>query len=208
MKVISAFSALTLLVGRQEEHPACKNWVVGCWCGCLSGCHCHSLSLALVKSRLVLLFWYRLTQVVLEKGPLNGVCVCVCDMKVIYALQVSRIWEMEAMASRVVTIAAQKMAALCSSSCQQWRWKTSCWETRWLHWTRKCSLWYDVCSHPTKVSEFPHWIDDLNLYSLYCCINPFHFSHLCFICFLDWKQFQILFCSIWNCKRVSYTVVY
>jgi len=32
-----AFSALTLLVGRQEGHPACKNRVVGCWCGCLSG---------------------------------------------------------------------------------------------------------------------------------------------------------------------------
>jgi len=29
-----AFSALTLLVGRQEEHPACKKL---CWCGCLSG---------------------------------------------------------------------------------------------------------------------------------------------------------------------------
>jgi len=27
-----AFSALTLLVGWQEGHPACKNWVVGCWC--------------------------------------------------------------------------------------------------------------------------------------------------------------------------------
>ena len=39
--------------------------------------HCHSLSLASVKSRLVLPFWYRLTRVVLEKGPLNG-CVCVC----------------------------------------------------------------------------------------------------------------------------------
>ena len=26
-----AFSALALLVGRQEGHPACKNWVVGCW---------------------------------------------------------------------------------------------------------------------------------------------------------------------------------
>jgi len=39
-------------------------------------CHCHSLSLASVKSRLVLPFWYRLTRVVLEKGPLNG-CVCV-----------------------------------------------------------------------------------------------------------------------------------
>jgi len=34
------------------------------------------LSLASVKSRLVLPFWYRLTRVVLEKGPLN-VCVCV-----------------------------------------------------------------------------------------------------------------------------------
>jgi len=40
-------------------------------------CHCHSLSLASVKSRLVLPFWYRLTQVVPEKWLLNG-CVCVC----------------------------------------------------------------------------------------------------------------------------------
>ena len=41
--------------------------------------NCHSLSLASVKSRLVLPFWYRLTRVVPEKGPLNGcVCVCVC----------------------------------------------------------------------------------------------------------------------------------
>jgi len=39
--------------------------------------HCHSLSLAPVKSRLVLPFWYRPTRVVLEKGSLN-VCVCVC----------------------------------------------------------------------------------------------------------------------------------
>jgi len=46
-----------------------------------SWCHCHSQSLASVKSRLVLLFWYRLTWVVPEKGPLNGrVCVCVAGM--------------------------------------------------------------------------------------------------------------------------------
>jgi len=32
----------------------------------------HSLSLASVKSRLVLPFWYWLTWVVPEKGPLNG----------------------------------------------------------------------------------------------------------------------------------------
>ena len=41
-----------------------------------SSFHCHSLSLASVKSRLVLPFWCQLTQVVLDKGPLNG-CVCV-----------------------------------------------------------------------------------------------------------------------------------
>jgi len=41
-----------------------------------SGCHCHSLSLASVKSRLVLPFWYRLTWVVPDKGPLNG-CMCI-----------------------------------------------------------------------------------------------------------------------------------
>jgi len=36
-----AFSALTLLVGRQEGHPACKNWAVRCWCGYLSGVRCR-----------------------------------------------------------------------------------------------------------------------------------------------------------------------
>jgi len=41
-----------------------------------SWCHCHSLSHASVKSRLVLPFWYRITWVAPEKGLLNG-CVCV-----------------------------------------------------------------------------------------------------------------------------------
>ena len=80
---ICAFSALTLLVGRQEGHPACKKQSGGvlAWlsvwsevqtCIWPSWFHCHSLSLAPVKSRLVLPIWYRLTQVVLEKRPLNG----------------------------------------------------------------------------------------------------------------------------------------
>ena len=83
-----AFSALTLLVGRQEGHPACKKqsggvlvwlsiWSKVQTCILPNWCHCHSLSLASVKSRLVLPFWYWLTWVVPEKGPLN-VCVCVC----------------------------------------------------------------------------------------------------------------------------------
>ena len=76
-----AFSALTLLVGRQEGHPACKNWVVVCWRVYLSGARCRlaygpadataTHCLASVKSRLVLPVWYRLTRVVSSKGPLN-----------------------------------------------------------------------------------------------------------------------------------------
>jgi len=34
------FSALTLLVGRQQKHPACKNWVMRCWHGYLSEARC------------------------------------------------------------------------------------------------------------------------------------------------------------------------
>ena len=41
-----------------------------------SWCQCHSLSLAWVKSRLVLPSWYRLTWVVPDEESLNG-CVCV-----------------------------------------------------------------------------------------------------------------------------------
>ena len=83
-----------LLVGQQEGHPACKKLSGGvlAWlsvwskvqtCIWPSRCHFHSLSLASVKSRLVLPFWYRLTRVVLDKGPLNvracvRACMCVC----------------------------------------------------------------------------------------------------------------------------------
>jgi len=35
-----AFSALTLLVGWQEGHPACKKTWVGYWHGYLSGARC------------------------------------------------------------------------------------------------------------------------------------------------------------------------
>ena len=36
-----------------------------------SWCHCHSLSLASLKSRLVLPLWFQPTRIVPEKGPLN-----------------------------------------------------------------------------------------------------------------------------------------
>jgi len=72
---VYSFSALTLLVGRQEGHLACKKiewWGAGVVICLERGAdlhmaqlmHCHSLSLAAVKSRLVLSVWYWLTWVV------------------------------------------------------------------------------------------------------------------------------------------------
>ena len=87
----NSFSALTLLVGRQEGHPACKKlsggmlawlsvWSAVQTCTWPSWCHCHSLPLAPVKSRLVLPLWYQHTRVVPDKRPLNG-CVCEFESK-------------------------------------------------------------------------------------------------------------------------------
>jgi len=81
-----AFSALTLLVGQQEGHPACKKtewWgagVVVCLEQCADLHMAQLMPLPLTvscfsKIQIGLLFWYRLTWVVPEKGPLNG-CVC------------------------------------------------------------------------------------------------------------------------------------
>ena len=90
-----------LSVGWQEGHPTCKKQSGGvlvwlsAWskvqtCIRPSWCHCHSLFLASVKSRLVFPFWYRLTWVVPEKGPLNR-CVCVCMCVCVLCLCIS-VW--------------------------------------------------------------------------------------------------------------------
>ena len=77
-----------MLVGWQEEHPVCKKtewWgasMLSVWSEVQTGirpswCHCHSLSLASVKSTLVLPFWYWL----------SWVCVCVSTWFVTVKLQ-------------------------------------------------------------------------------------------------------------------------
>jgi len=79
-----AFSALTLLVGRREGLKKTEWWGAGVVI-CLersAALHMAQLmSLPLTvscfsKIQIALPFWYRLTRVVPEKGPLNG-CVCV-----------------------------------------------------------------------------------------------------------------------------------
>ena len=99
-----AFSALTLLVGRQEGHPACKKnewWGAGVVICLERGADLHMaqlMPLPLTVSRfgkihIGLPFWYWLTRVVLDKGPLN-VCVNVCVAHARYSLNFTTGWEM------------------------------------------------------------------------------------------------------------------
>jgi len=94
LSMLRAFNALTLLVGRQEGHPACKK--LGCWYGYLRGarciwpswCHCHSLSLASVNSRLVFTFLVPADPGSPRRRAVKRVCVYVCQYA-IYAQYMS-----------------------------------------------------------------------------------------------------------------------
>ena len=136
-----AFSALMLFVGRQEGHPACKNWLVECCHGYLSGAKyrhaygpadvtaIHCLSFASVESRLVLPFWYWLTQLVPEKWPLNVcVCVCVCVVSVITCWRLCAgfcCWEHEDMEGTLGSPAVQSPGASVSDGTWSAEWKPS-----------------------------------------------------------------------------------
>jgi len=84
--VNAPFSPLTLLVGRQEGHPAFKKLSGGIGVViCLErGADLHMAQLMplplTVSCFCKIQIWYRLTQVVAEKGPLNR-SVCVCSIK-------------------------------------------------------------------------------------------------------------------------------
>ena len=107
------------LGGRKGIRPV-KNWVVGCWRGYLSEArcrlahgHCHSLSLASAKSRLVLPFWYWLTRVVLDKGLLNR-CVCV-----LHGIQQCSVWQANAGSATLsaYVVANFRLVSVCAEVC-------------------------------------------------------------------------------------------
>jgi len=80
---VSAFSALTLLVRQQEGHPACKKtewWGAGAVICQEQAADLHTAQLmplpltvsCFSKIQIGLPFWYWLTWVVPDKGPLNA----------------------------------------------------------------------------------------------------------------------------------------
>ena len=83
--VVFAFSALTVLVGRQEGHPACKKRVVWYWHGYLSGARCRlaygQLPLTLScfsKIETGFTFLVPADSGSPGKRAVKWVCVCVC----------------------------------------------------------------------------------------------------------------------------------
>jgi len=66
----NAFSALTLLVGYQEEHPACiKYWVMRCWRGYLSAVMSKWLAYSPADATVTLSF-FRFIEI--QNGMLSG----------------------------------------------------------------------------------------------------------------------------------------
>jgi len=76
--------------GVRESIRPIENWVIRCCYGYLCGVKCRWFaygpadataipsSHAALKSRMVLPFWCRLTEIVLESRPLNKCCCCCC----------------------------------------------------------------------------------------------------------------------------------
>ena len=90
LSLLQPFSALTLLVGRQEGHPACKkteHWGAGMVICLERGADLHMAQLmplsltvsCFSKIQIGFTFLVPAHPGSPEKGPLNGyVCVCVC----------------------------------------------------------------------------------------------------------------------------------
>jgi len=92
-----------------------------------SWCHCHSLSLASVKSRLVLPFWYRLTWVVPEKRAVKRVCVCCVECLGVFGLITKKpddkeeklfVFALDDVSARKSDFLTSLSKTVCSSQCR------------------------------------------------------------------------------------------
>ena len=99
--VCNCLQCLTLLVGRQEEHPVCKNWVISHWHGYLSQARCKWFayrpadatatpsSFASLKSRLIYPFWCGLPcchakDAIKQMSAVTCVWFVACEQKAVF----------------------------------------------------------------------------------------------------------------------------
>ena len=121
-----------------------------------SGCHYHSLSLASVKSRLVLPFWYRLTWVVPDKGPLNG-----CSSVVVPYGTLSQAADLENFATTLQvdcivnkTRHLHQRSSLLATPLRQSTSLGCYWNLSWICCTTCFYSWQDFYWHRTSCSPF------------------------------------------------------
>jgi len=131
---------LTLLVGRQEGHPACKKtewWGTGVAICLERDADLHMAQLMplplTVSVRLVLPFWFRLTRVVPDKGPLNG---CVCRPASVRRVWTGVPWACCAVCGHVRAARWSHCDSVCTSGSLYWARLTACSPSvLWLCWS-------------------------------------------------------------------------
>ena len=108
--------------------------------------HCHlktSSSLALFQSRLILLFWYQLTQVVLEKRPLNGCsssscCCCKSQLQSVVVVLVLFVTFCQSSSNYYAFETSLKMCIVTWTGVNRIR---NVWSWCWLHLTSTTGWW-------------------------------------------------------------------
>ena len=138
--VSSAFSALTVLVGYQEEHVACKKlsammlvslyvWSeVEMLCIWSSWCHCHPIISCFIKIEIALTFLVPSYPGCPEKRPLN-VCLFVWRMSRQYHWQ----WQRYVMCTTFVRRKSTSFCWTCSSTMTIRRTRSYCVSCRWFN---------------------------------------------------------------------------
>ena len=168
-----AFSALTLLVGRQEGHPACKKLKSGgilAWLSvwsevqtCIrpSWCRCHSLSLASVKSGLVFTFLVPAHLGIPGKRAIKRVCVFRSDLSASLPrrCRTASVWRVRSTSNRDTTWHMMRCCSCLMTS----------WTTRWCHpWPNDV----DSCRSVTTVWQADGYNWNNNNNNKQICIVP------------------------------------
>jgi len=154
---------LPLLVWRCEEHPACKNWVMRCWCGYLSGARCRLLP-QLAQNPTISCF----IVIIIVKWQCPVCVACIVSVilccTVLQSCFVVDLWRLEPGLERPLQWWFDSAAAASVAACP-------CLDTDFYHRHRHSCSTYVASRRPCNV----HWRSDasrLKLSLFNCAFNP------------------------------------